>query len=73
MAYTAEEFLKLDPSTFAGPPIICAQCKMPITGSDKSDMRDTADGKVHEDCYFSALGELIEEHPICTPGRPRHT
>lgn len=31
--------------------------------------RTVPHGIYHEDCYFDALGNFVEAHPICSPGR----
>ncbi len=40
----------------------CEQCNLPITGSGESGHL-IDDKPVHDDCYFDALGEIIESHP----------
>ena len=67
MAYTVKEFLARDMKTPAEQTERCAVCHQPIGGShDGAPCR--ADGKtVDEDCYFRALGDFIEQHPIGIP------
>lgn len=43
---------------------VCSICKSHL---DLQESRLTDLGEVCEDCYFEALGELIEQHPICSP------
>ncbi|MEO5927902.1 MAG: hypothetical protein ABIO72_04235 [Patescibacteria group bacterium] len=70
MAYTLEEFRKLDLNAlFAEHPVLCASCQKPITESNRSHGHRTPSGeKIHEDCYFDGLSDLLEEHPPGIPG-----
>lgn len=44
------------------------KCGKEVTTLDSHTMM--SDGRVyHSDCYWEALGEEIEKHPICSPGR----
>lgn len=59
------EFPALDSSNTQRP--ICAACEKPIESQDGVEHRFIDAQRVHEDCYFKKLGELIEQYPI---GRP---
>jgi hypothetical protein len=47
---------------------VCITCGGPanfVTGKN-----EVAKGVACDDCYYGALGELVEEHPIVSPHRP---
>ena len=46
----------------------CAKCKVVLDYSTAEGRHEIDDRPVCDDCYFDALGELIEQFPI---GRPR--
>lgn len=53
----------------------CAYCQQPLTIKN-CDMNDghpqqSPKGPCCDDCYFSALGDLVEEFPISSPVRRR--
>ena len=67
--YTLKEFMAADLRTLMGLPAErpvrdCVLCKKPITGAPSDDVHDCSDGPAHGDCYFAALGELVEMHPL---------
>jgi hypothetical protein len=47
----------------------CVKCKEHLTES--TGRNKTAYGLMCDDCYYEALGKLIEEHPIGVPGTHR--
>lgn len=46
----------------------CIKCKKPIS-STVTGIQKVRDGYMCDDCYFDALGEEIEKHPIVSPRR----
>lgn len=65
---TFSEFMSADPRTLMGLPAEksvcdCVLCTKPITGAPSDDVHDCSDGPAHGDCYFQALGEVVEALP----------
>lgn len=72
MAYTLEEFVKLGPSqrsTFDRA-VACTKCATELH-ENVSGYRLTSDGPYCSDCYFDALSEALETHPVGAPGLRR--
>lgn len=64
MTMTVEQFVEqMDADTLVIPAPKCARCKCELqeclTGN-----RYTEDGYVCSDCYFDALGDVVEKYPI---------
>ncbi len=52
----------------------CATCGAPLTQDDfqaQEVITTTAGLSVHASCYYQALGELVEKHPIVSGGNRR--
>jgi hypothetical protein len=64
---TAADFLALsDEERRAAYPSLtetCAKCERPDNGALPASFPDAGE-RVCEDCYFEALGALVEKHPI---------
>ncbi len=68
MAYPISDFVRLDLAHIEERPI-CAHCKKPIQSQDGVEKRFIDSERVHEDCYFDALGKITEQCPIGLPTR----
>ena len=66
---TLKEFMALDPKSLVIPKPDCAICKKPISGGHSDEIRMIPAGLVHDDCYWSELGNVVEAYP---PHGPRH-
>jgi hypothetical protein len=65
MAISAKDFLN-NPRPAVHP--ICDFCDKPITDVHPDEVHMTSAGKpIHDDCEFTAIGELVEAHPLCSP------
>lgn len=61
--------LKLLLGQRSGP--ICSLCNERICDEHPDEIRKVDDKPVHEDCYYGALSELVEEYPITSAGLRR--
>lgn len=61
MALSVKEFLARDPKNQPGPHNRCTQ---PDCQNQASQNHTIDKQPVCEDCYFDAIGEIIEAHPI---------
>ena len=67
MAYTVEQFLKLDLSGSAGDgQVRCAKCRTELR-ENITGYRCGGEGPSCSDCYFNELSKLVEVHPIGLP------
>ena len=44
----------------------CCKCGVEVS-TDITGDHATGYGPMCDDCYYAALGALVEEHPICNP------
>ena len=51
--------------------MICAVCDKPIDDRHPDELEEfQINGKpVHEECWYEALGKIVEEHPVVSPIR----
>ena len=73
MAISAKEFLK---ELGEGPTGVetsskCSACGIALQET-RTGCRHTDDGTLCSDCYFSQLGQIVEEFPITTPSIRRN-
>lgn len=67
MAYTVDEFLKLDKKSLPDDSPRCERCTEKLQLSAGNERRMIGEQIVCDDCYFNSLSDLLEEHP---PGLP---
>ena len=71
MAMSANEFLanyETIKSSMRGTQ--CCDCHVRLD-RDITGMQWTSEGYMCDDCYFSSLGEIVEQYPICDPTKAR--
>ena len=68
MAMSAKEFLGLDEQKLYNLAHLtrCVRCGVYLQ-ENRTGNRKTANGDVCSDCYFQAIGEELDRHPISVP------
>ena len=63
------QFMKYLEERKANPPVVgeCSYCHEKVYEHQSSI--DVPAGLLHKDCCWNIFGDLVEKHPICSPGR----